>query len=375
MGFFKPKGDNMRLLGVVLFILLASMLVLTMFAGCSKECEECQRCPDCPDTNATNIDPPYIQNILGPGELTVGDNGDFSYEVLTDTSIVRSSWIFFANSDEYSDYFFPGAGASEGNWTPDSEPPNMFANADTGETLSYTYSRRGVFTATLEIEDADGYVERSGTFVQVEPAVPDTDENHIIIAPGLTDTVYGDEFAMLDCALWASDGCLASAYADSFDVFKNFAFIDSLSGIDDRYVSSSVKSGKIIQVAGAASNPGTLFVNFDVIGAMHLWDAEPTDFVKYSVFVTTRLTDGGLPETQYVYSKTLDGSEGDQSYYLDSNYEISIPVNFEGSEEYKLWVGTKIEILSSEGAGAAICFDGENGMTRLNYVILALDKP
>ncbi len=364
----------MRLLGVVLFILLASMLVFTMFSGCSKECEECQTCPDCPDTNATNIDPPYIEDISGPGELTIGNSGDFSYEVLTDTSIVRSSWIFFANSDEYSDYFFPEAGASEGSWTPDDNPPNMFANADTGETPSFTYSMRGIFTATLEIEDADGYIARGGTFVQVEPAVPDTDEHPILIAPGLSDTLSGNEFALLNYGLWSSDGCLASVYADSFHILKTFCFIDSLSGSDDRYVYSWVEAGKIVRVAGSKSNLATISLNFDIVGAMLLWDAAATDYVKYSIYVKTRLADGGLPETHYIYSKIIDGTDGDQSYYLNSNHNAMLEINFAGDEEYEFWFGEKIQVLSSPGAGAALCFDGENGMTKLNYVIMSLPK-
>ena len=358
-----------------LLVFLFSIFIFSMFYGCCEECEECQECPECADTNYTHIDPPYIQNITAPEELVVGNSGDFSYEVLSDTGIVRSSWIFFANSEENSDFFYPEEGSYEGEWVPDEDIPDMFENADTGVSVSHLYSHRGIFTATLEIEDADGYVERDGRIVNVLPAEPDTDESPILLAPGLTDTAFGEDFTLLDYGLWATGGCLASVWEDSFPVLRNFCFVDSLSGVGEKYVYSWIECGKILRVAGSKSNLATISVNFDIAGALHIWDAAETDYVQYSVYLSTRMIDGGLPETHYIYSKSLEGIDGDQSYYLNSNHTKILEINFAGDEEYEIYFGVKVKALISDGGGAAICFDNDElGFTGLNYMILSLPK-
>lgn len=349
---------------------LLTILLLLLVVGCSKD----EECPECPDVNRTDVEPPYIEAVSGPSEITVGESADFFCDVLTDAPIVRYSWVLSPASYGNEDYFFPPEGTSEGEWTPTGTVPDMFADADTGAEVSNIYASRGCFAIAIEIEDTDGYIERGGTMLKVNPAVPDTDANPTMLYPGLADTIWGSEFTLMDYGLWASGGCMAASKTGSYNIAHNFAFIDSLSGYGDRYVNLWWETGKVLRIPGGEVHPADVIVNFDAFGTMHLWNAAEIDYARYSIYVISRMLDGGLPEKHIIYSKTLIGDGDYRAFLVNSSNEVSLITNFEPDEEYEFWFGVEIEALVSSGAGSAICFDGENGMTKLNYVVFLLQK-
>jgi len=44
------------------------------------------------------------------------------------------------------------------------------------------------------------------------------------------------------------------------------------------------------------------------------------------------------------------------------------------AEQYELWVGVEAELYCTDGAGAAICFDGDEAYFTLNHVVIAFEK-
>lgn len=346
-------------------LILAAFSII--FFGCCKDCN----CPDCPSENNTNIDPPYIIAVDGPVEITVGNSADFSCEVFSDATIDSFLWDLEPSFDSTSDYYYPTTGTSEGEWTPIGERPDIFATDVADTSASYNYETRGVYTAVLEIKDTDGYIERGNAIIQVEPETPDTFADIIQLAPGLQDTIYSSTFEALDYGLYASDGSMASVYADSFDVLHCMAYIDSLSGPEDRYVEEWISTGKRLQVFTGEPTPADVRVDYDIASAIHLWDSADVDYVRVTVYLNIIHEDNGRSYLFHLIRRTFTNADG-AANYLNSNHNMNCPFDFNGGF-YTLWFGVKVDIYSSQG-GAAFCMDNSDNFVRLNYIYIDLNK-
>jgi len=352
------------------FLIIIALVAFTViFNGC---CDECDVCDECPDPNETGIDPPYIESVTGPGHVTVGTAGDFSCSVLSDADIIRYSWGLHPGSGSGVDYYFPAPGASEGVWTPDGSRPTLFVPDDSSATVSASYLSRGVYSVMVEIEDADGYTERERTIVFIDPVEPDVCEDSLEMMAGMTDSIKGEDFEMLRFGMWTSEKAYGCSYADSLNTFNQFGYIESLDSTDgdeDQYFYTYAECGDMISVIGGKDNIAVVTVNFDIKGAMHIWDATASDYVKFSMYVSKTMQDS-YPETQYLFSQTLSGDEPNPAYYFDSTREVVITTNFEGMMLFEFWVGAEIEIACSGGAGGAVCFDGDDAYIRINKVTI-----
>ena len=348
-----------------------SVLILVVFSviffGCCKDCN----CPECPPENDTNIDPPYIISVDGPTEVTVGNSADFSCEVLSDAPIDSFLWDLEPSFDLASDYYYPAAGSEEGEWTPTGERPDIF-NADIFDTnASFIYEKRGIYTAVLEIKDEDGYIEFGNTIVQVDPETPDTFADIVQLAPGLQDTIYSSTFEALNYGLYASDGCMASVYADSFNTLHSMAYIDSFSGPEDRYVQEWISTGKRLQVFTGEPTPADVRVDYDISSAIHLWDSSDIDYVQVTVYLNIIHEDNGRSYLFHLLRQRFTSADG-EAYYLNSHHNMNCPFDFNGGF-YTLWFGVKIDIYSSQG-GAAFCMDNSDNFVKLNYIYIDLNK-
>ncbi|MCD6594632.1 hypothetical protein J7L68_03045 [bacterium] len=349
---------------VIIVVVFLSMLFI---GGCCKDCN----CPDCSPENNTNIDPPYIIAVDGPVEITVGNTADFSCEVFSDAVIDSFLWDLEPSFDATSDYYYPTAAVAEGEWTPTNERPDIF-NTDVADTsASYTYDKRGVYTAVLEIKDTDGYIECGNAIVRVNPETPDTFADIIQLAPGLQDTIYSSEFEALNYGLYASDGCMASVYADSFNVLHSVAYIDSLSGLEDRYIQEWISTGKRLQIFTGEATPADVRVDYDISSAIHLWDSADIDYVQITVYLNIIHENNGRSYLFHLIRQTFTSADG-AAYYLDSNHNMNCPFDFNGGF-YTLWFGVKVDIYSSQG-GAAFCMDNDENLVRLNYIYIDLNK-
>ena len=350
------------------FILFFAAMMILLFAGCDNNTCDNPAAPA--DTNHTNVDPPFIQSVDGPWEVVVGNEASYSCTILSDADIVRKSWdldLFAA------DYFYPTT-AAEGAFAPTGTRPNPFVESDTGATPTFAYSHRGKYTAALEIEDADGYIERSGTMTNVVPAVDDTPSIHIVRAASV-DTLDGSDFDIVRFGLIADNAVPACVYSDGYDRFFAYCHIDNEIAPGYRIVHTKAETGKHLGIEGSGWFVAKITVDFDVEGAMHIWGDNPDDFVKYSTYMTLRYVDG-LPITHYLYSKVLDNSAPEQGFYLKDNHVIEDTVTVMGNEEYEFWFGVEtFQYLSpGDSAGSAICFDGVEAPTKLNKVTFELEK-
>ncbi|RKZ29644.1 hypothetical protein DRQ36_07990 [bacterium] len=376
-----------------LFVVILSLALLLSF-GCEK-CEECEDCPPCDtfyicdtlydtlvvcdtivvcDSNYTDIDPPFIEEISGPHEITLGGEAAFGCSVLTDAPLVRMSWDLFAETGENIDYFYP-ADPTEGPFTPWGTVPATFIETDTGASPTHTYDKRGKYTAVLEIEDEDGYIEHDGFVVFAVPTVPDTNADPRIVRAGIPDSIYGEDFELLRFGLIADNRIPVSVYADSYDQFHAFANINSDYLPGPNYIQTRVETGKCLRIEGAGDFRMEITVDYDIAGALHIRGGDIGDYVRYSAYMTLRET-GGFPETHYLYSYTLDGIDGDQAYYINNEQVITDTVIVWGMLEYEFWFGVETVqfIGGSGGTGSSVCFDGTDGFTKLNKIKVYMEK-
>jgi len=342
-------------------------LALFAFIGC-EECEDCPP-PTAPsDTNHTDIDPPFIRWVSGPAQVVVGGSAQFDCEILSDAEIIRKSW----NLDLFAgDYFYPAI-AEEGYFTPEGARPYPFAETDTGDAPSFVYENRGMFTVGLEIEDEDGYIEHSGTMIEVIPETPDDGSIHVLYA-AMTDTILGANFDLQRFSLIAEPAYPACVYSDGFGQFAAYSFIESDSMAGYRIIRSSAEVGKLLGIEGSGWFLAYIELDFDVEGALHIWGDNPADMVEYSVYFTVKHVDG-LPRTNYLYSKRLTPSDG-EAFYLKNSYFIEDTVRVMGNELYEFWFGMETFQYHAPGqSGSAVCFDGVPAPTRLNRAMFTLDK-
>ncbi len=347
---------------VCFFAILVGLLLI---AGCSKDCPECE---DCPEENPTDVEPPFINNIYGPGDIIIGNLADFGCDIVSDADIIQYSWDLTPFTGDSTDYYFPDDGTPQGEWTPTGERPSLISADAEDSVASYTYYNRGIFIPLLQIEDEDGYIERANTVVRVNPETPDEFDDIVQLAQGLEDTIYGNEFEVLRFGAWTTNGCLASIYTDGYNEFHDFCYIDSLSGWNERQIYSWVETGKKLQVFAGEPVPGDIVADFDIAGALHLWDYQPEDYIEITVYLSF-ISESGISETFYLFSETLQASD---AYWLNSNHNITIPITV-NEGYYEIWFGLQVEVYSQSG-GAAVCLDGENGFTLLNYVFITLNK-
>ncbi|MCK5832714.1 hypothetical protein KAH81_03490 [bacterium] len=322
------------------------------------------------DTNYTNVDPPFIESVTGPGQLIVGNEAQFYCEILSDAEILRKSWNLDLSA---GGYFYPSS-VTEGGFTPSGLRPDPFVQTDTGEAPTFNYSKRGKYTAALEIEDADGYIERSGTMVSVIPETADSAGVHIVRAAS-TDTVLGEDFDFLRFGLIADNVVPACVYADGYDAFSAYSYIDCDISPGYRIVRTKVETGKRIGIEGSGWFVARISVDFDVEGALHLWGGGSEDMVEYAAYITVQHTDG-LPRTHYIYSKSLNSSSLDEAFYLNGNHVVEDTLNVMGNEEYEFWFGVETfqYLAPSDSSGSAVCFDDAVAPTKLNRVMFTLEK-
>ncbi len=350
----------------VFFVLLA-LIPLMIFTACEKEEPNCPD-GDC-DTNNTNVDPPFIRSISGPGQITVGSEAEFICEVLSDAPVVRKSWNIDLSS---ADYFFP-ASASEGFFTPSGARPCAFVETDTGDSPTFTYDKRGKYTIGLEIEDSDEYVERAGTMIFVIPPTPDSGGVHVVRAAS-TDTVYGEDFDFLRFGL-ISDGAIpACVYSDGYDNYSAYGYIDGAIVPGYKTIRTNAETGKRIGIEGSGWFVARISVDFSVEGALHLWGGGVEDVVQYSVYMTLKHATG-LTRTHYLYSKRLDAASNG-AFYLNNTHVIEDTLNVMGNEEYEFWFGVETFQFHApaDSTGSAVCFDRAVNPTKLNRVMFTLEK-
>ncbi len=347
--------------------LVAAFLLLIVFSGCSEECEPC---PECPPENPTDVEPPFIHNINMPAELTVGQSADFSAEVLTDAPITSFNWDLTPAVDTGAEYFYPAAGTEEGEWTPSGEWVNLFVPDVSESTASFTYNTRGIFSVAVEIADTDGYVERASALLPVYPETPDTFADIVAMAPGLEDTIYGETFEAVRCGGWLTSGAMAAAYPAGYDTLHLFAYVDSFSSLEERYVHMWIETAKRIQVFTGEPTPADVRVDFDLTGAMHLVNAAEDDYVKVTVYLVIIHEDNGRTYHSVLTEYTIYGPE--EHYYINTHINRNTAFEFNGGY-YTLWVGVEVEIVSSQG-NAAFCMDNADNMLKVNYIYLNLNK-
>ncbi|HDR91351.1 MAG TPA: hypothetical protein ENN75_03775 [candidate division Zixibacteria bacterium] len=324
------------------------------------------------DTNYTDLDPPFIKDVSGPGSVVEGNSAAFSCSIYTDAPIVSYRWDFLATSDGFEDYFYP-AGLANGTFTPSGTAPSPFQHEATGYTASYTYDNRGRYTAILEIEDEDGYIEYGGTRVAVDPSTPDTPGPDFIVRVGMPESLYVENFDYKRHAVIADHRIPASVYHDDSDDFKAFAHVSDeyLSG--QRYIQTRAELGRVVQLEAFGDYICELTWDIDIQGALHYWGSNADDVVMYSIYSTMKM-DTGLPQTRCIYRKALDGSSGDQAYFINENISVTDSVLVWGMHEYEVWLGIETVQLLSPGAGSAVSFDGDDGFTKLNKLLLYMDK-
>ncbi len=343
------------------------VVLLVLFAGCTNDNNNC---PECPPNNPTDIEPPFIHNLNMPFETTVGQEATFSADVLTDAPIVEYMWDLTPGVDTSADYYYPPAGTEEGNWTPTGQRISLFIPDITDSVATFSYDKRGLFSAAVQIADTDGYIERASDVIQVYPETADSFTDIVPMAPGLQDTLYGETFEAIRYGGWLTSGAMAAAYPEGYDTLHLFAYVDSLSGFDQRYIHAWVETGKQIQVFTGEATPADVRVDFDITAAMHLWNAGLNDYIKLTVYLVIVHEDNGRTYYSELMSQTLSGEEG--HYYVNTHINRNTAFEFNGGY-YTLWVGADVEILSSEG-GAALCMDNPDNFMRVNYIYINMNK-
>jgi len=349
-------------------LLFAISILILAFVGCDNNDDNGITAPA--DTNHTNVDPPFISDVNGPYEIEVGSDAVYSCTILSDADIIRRSW----NLDLFADDYFYPATATEGAFTPTGTMPSPFVETDTGQTPTFVYANRGKYTAALEIEDADGYVERGGTMAFVVPITADDPSIHVVRAASV-DTLDGSEFDILRFSLIADNSVPACVYADGYDKFFAYSHIDNEIAPGYRIVRTAAETGKHLGIEGSGLFVARIIVDFDVEGSLNLWGNNPDDFVEYSTYLKIKHVDG-LTRMHYLYSKRLDWTSTEQGYYLDGNHVIEDTLNVMGNEEYEFWFGVETFQYHAAGdsAGSAVCFDGVDAPTLLNKVTFELEK-
>ena len=376
---------------------LGFAIVLTLFIvfgfGCSEDCEEC---PDTCDTlyvydtlydtlivcdtivicdsNYTNLDPPFIEDVIFPEMLTAGQSGAFACSVLSDAPIISYAWYLFAQSGDNANYFYP-ADLTEGPFTPTGAFPFPFVEQDTGAAVNYTYDYRGRYDAVLRIEDEDGYVEYSGANFSVDPSTPDTPGPDLIVRAGIEDSLMGDEFDFQRFSLLADNAVPAAVYSDGIDVVHAFAHTsgDYIPGA--RYIQTRADIGRIVLLEGYGDFICELKWDIDIKGALHYQGSDAGDVVMYSIYSIMKMDDS-FPQSRCIYRQTLTGDGGDQAYYIDHNLTITDSVLVWGMHEYEVWLGVETVQMLSGGAGSAsaVSFDGTDGLTQINKLNIYMDK-
>lgn len=339
--------------------------------GCSKDC------PQCPEENKTDVDPPFIQSISSPGQITVGSSANFSCLIKSDAPITRKSWNLFAETGANANILYP-SGTVNGPWNPGIDQPEFFVQTDTGANVSRVYNKRGIYNILLEIKDADNYIERGGTRLFVKPTRPDTSANPmLIVADNDFHEVPGRNFEFLYFSLAGDNAYPASVYADTFNIFKAFAHLNCDDG-QPKTLQSRIETSKYIQIEGVGGYYGVFRVNFDIYGTMHLWSTSHDDFIRFSVYMMLRetLPTYGLPVKRYLYSQTIFGNDVESAYSFNANHMVEDTIMIEGMFEYELTFGVEIVqyLAGDDSTGSAICFDGTRGMTKLNGIFVKLDK-
>lgn len=324
------------------------------------------------DTNYTHLDPPFIKEVYGPGIITQGNSAAFSCSIYTDSPIISYRWDLFAASAGFESYFFP-AGLSEGSFTPSGTAPFPFQPEATGYSANYTYENRGRYTAILEIEDEDGYIEYGGTRVAVDPTTPDTPGPDFIVRVGMPESLYVSNFDFKRYALIADHKIPASVYHDNDADFKAFAHVSDNYFSGQRYIQTRAELGRVLQLEAFGDYICELTWDIDVQGALHYWGSNSGDVVMYSIYSTMKM-DTGLPQTRCIYRKTLLGNDGNQSFFVNRNIAVTDSVLVWGMHEYEVWLSIETVQMLGAGAGSAICFDGDNGFTRLNKLNVYMDK-
>lgn len=349
-------------------------LGLLFVVGCTEE-----DTPTNTDQNETDVDPPYINSITGPIEAIIGSEVNFACDVASDADIDRYSWSFMAGTGDNSDYFYPADGTTEGLWTPSGEAPDPFTEQANGSAATYTYNNRGRFMATLEVEDSDDYIKRQGYMVSVLPDEPDTSVFPPIIRAGLTEDIDGEDLNFQRFYSSADDKALVSVFADSENVLHSFGYADNNDLHGDRIIVTRAEAGERLRVEGEGYFIMELTFDFDLNGAVHMWNPQAGDMVQISTYVTMNpLSEGGTPATAYLTDHAFFGSDGDQSYYFNGNHVVTDSVIVYASHEFEWQMMFGLEtmqiVTGSDSSGSAVCFDGEDGFARLNSVSIFIDK-
>ncbi len=324
------------------------------------------------DSNYTDLDPPFIEDVFGPGNVTVGEEAAFGCSVYTDAPIIAYRWDLMASTEGFEDYFYPAV-AMEGDFTPVGSAPFPFQPEDSGYTSSYTYDYRGRYTSILQIEDEDGYIEYAGTRVAVDPTAPDSAGPDFIVRVGMAESLFVDDFNFKRHALVADHRIPAAVYHDDESDFHAFAHVDDIYLTGTRYIQTRAEMGRILQLEAFGDYICELTWDIDVQGALHYWGDNASDVVMYSIYSSMKMDDG-LPQTRCIYRKSLTGDGGDQAYYIDRNISVTDSVLVWGMHEYEVWLAVETVQMLGPGGGGAVCFDGENGFTRLNKVDIYMDK-
>jgi len=324
------------------------------------------------DTNYTDLDPPFIKEVVGPGTIIEGGIAAFSCSVFTDSPIISYLWDFFATSAGSEGYFFPAV-LEDGSFTPVGTAPYPFVAEDSGYTASYTYDYRGKYNAILQIIDDDGYTEYDGTRTSVGPTAPDSAGPDIIIRAGIPESLLVADFDYKRFGLIADHAIPAAVYVDDLGNLQTFAHVDNDYLPGSKYIQTRAELGRYLLLEGFGDFFCELTWDIDIKGAMHYWGTGGSDIVMYSIYSSMKMDDG-LPQTRCIYRKTLYGDGGDQAYYIDENIAVTDSVAIWGMHEYEVWLAVETVQMLSDGAGAAICFDGANGMTTLNELHIYMDK-